>query len=154
MKELEEVILDIARDALADQERLVAGIRLRTGTLVAAHALVASFLGTPVLRDTGLTAPAWLALTALTAALTLSAVVLWPWDLRFSLPASRIHGRLERRAAHAPPENAGAWMLEAAWYHEQARTRNRPAEKLMARCSGGTALLLVVQTLAWLAQMA
>jgi len=154
VKELEEVVLEIARDALADQERLVAGIRLRTGTLVAAHALVASFLGTPVLRDTGLTPAAWLALASLTAALALSAVVLWPWDLRFSLPASRVHRRLARPAAPALSDDPRSWMLEAARLHEQARTRNNRTEKLMSRCSGGIAVLLVLQTLAWLAELA
>jgi hypothetical protein len=40
------------------------------------------------------------------------------------------------------------WMLEAARMHEQLQARNEPAETLMARSSGGIALLLVVQTLA------
>lgn len=153
MKELEEVILDIARDALADQERLVAGIRLRTGTLVAAHALVASFLGTPVLRTTGLTAPAWLALTALTTALVLSAIVLWPWELRFSLPASRAHARLARRAAQATTATARDWLLDAAHMHEELVAWNAPTELRMSRCSGGIAVLLVVQSVAWLAAL-
>lgn len=42
---LEEIAYEAGRDALADQEALVAGVRQRTGTLLAAHALVASFLG-------------------------------------------------------------------------------------------------------------
>jgi hypothetical protein len=45
MRTLEEITYDAGRHALADQESLVAGIRQRTGTLLAAHALVASFLG-------------------------------------------------------------------------------------------------------------
>lgn len=150
MKELEEVILDIARDALADQERLVAGIRLRTGTLVAAHALVASFLGTPVLRTTGLTAPAWLALTALTTALVLSAIVLWPWRMQFSLNAARAHRRLERHGRPAPL----AWLLVAASLHQDLQARNTPTVMMISRCSGGIAVLLIVQTLAWLAGLA
>jgi hypothetical protein len=42
---LEEIVFEAGRDALADQDSVVNGIRQRTGTLLAAHALVASFLG-------------------------------------------------------------------------------------------------------------
>jgi hypothetical protein len=42
---LEELTYHAGRDALADQESVVTGIRQRTGTLLAAQALVASFLG-------------------------------------------------------------------------------------------------------------
>ena len=45
MQTLDQIAYDTGRSALADQESLVAGIRQRTGTLLAAHALVASFLG-------------------------------------------------------------------------------------------------------------
>jgi hypothetical protein len=41
---LEEIVFPAGRDALADQDSIVTGIRQRTGTLLAAHALVASFL--------------------------------------------------------------------------------------------------------------
>ena len=61
MKTLEEVTYEAGRDALADQEALVAGIRQRTGTLLAAHALVASFLGATTIRAVGLHPLGWLA---------------------------------------------------------------------------------------------
>jgi hypothetical protein len=50
VKALEEIACEAGRDALADQETLVSGIRQRTGTLLAAHALVASFLGATTIR--------------------------------------------------------------------------------------------------------
>jgi hypothetical protein len=40
VRTLEEITYEAGRSALADQESLVAGIRQRTGTLLAAHALV------------------------------------------------------------------------------------------------------------------
>ncbi len=58
MQMLEQITYDAGRQALADQESLVAGIQQRTGTLLAAHALVASFLGGATLRDQGCS---WLA---------------------------------------------------------------------------------------------
>jgi hypothetical protein len=45
MPRLEEIAYDAGRAALSEQETLVAGVRSRTGTLLAAYALVASFLG-------------------------------------------------------------------------------------------------------------
>lgn len=146
MKALEEVVYEIARDALADQERLVAGIRLRTGTLVAAHALVASFLGNPALRDTGLTAPTWLALLALTAALTVAAFVLAPWRLDFSVDSRRAYDRMERYTQRGP----AGWLLVAAFLHDDARRRNEPAVARMSRCGAGISILLVVQAVAWM----
>jgi hypothetical protein len=47
MPALEEITYEAGRAALADQESLVSGIRQRTGTLLAAHALVASFSARP-----------------------------------------------------------------------------------------------------------
>jgi hypothetical protein len=38
------------RDALSDQHGVVTGVRQRTGTLLAAHALVASFLGVTTVK--------------------------------------------------------------------------------------------------------
>jgi hypothetical protein len=54
MPTLEEITYEAGRSALADQELLVSGVRQRTGTLLAAHALVASFLGATVVRSRGL----------------------------------------------------------------------------------------------------
>lgn len=56
---------DAGRHALADQETLVSGIRQPTGTLLAANALVASFLGSVTIRAQGLKALSWIALVAL-----------------------------------------------------------------------------------------
>jgi hypothetical protein len=54
---LEEITYEAGRDALADQESIVSGVRQRTGTQLAAHALV----GVPM----GAQAPAWIAALAI-----------------------------------------------------------------------------------------
>jgi len=59
MRTLEDITYEAGRSALADQEGLVTGIRQRTGTLLAAHALVASFLGATAVRARGLHALGW-----------------------------------------------------------------------------------------------
>jgi hypothetical protein len=69
VKTLEEITYDAGRHALAEQEALVAGIRQRTGTLLAAHALVASFLGAATIGSHGLRAWTWIALVALVSAI-------------------------------------------------------------------------------------
>ena len=56
MQTLEQIAYEAGRSALAEQESLVAALQQRTGTLLTAHALVASFLGGTTLRDRGLSA--------------------------------------------------------------------------------------------------
>jgi hypothetical protein len=72
---LEEITYEAGRSALADQESLVSGIRQRTGTLLAANAIVASFLGATTIRDQGLQALSWVAVTSLVLALVVAAVL-------------------------------------------------------------------------------
>ena len=63
------------------------GIRQRTGTLLAAHALVASFLGATTVTAKGLHGFSWSALAALVVGLAISAVLLSNWKLRFAVDA-------------------------------------------------------------------
>ncbi len=72
MPRLEDIAYDAGRHALADQETLVSGIRQRTGTVLAAHALVASFLGPAPIRAQGLEFLGWIALVALVLGLCIA----------------------------------------------------------------------------------
>ena len=85
----------------------MSGVRERTGTLLAAHAVVASFLGGNVIRAGGLD--------------------VWGSDA----------GTLR-------------WLPEAGYGYQALRTENAPKIERMSRMSTGLALLLIVQTLAWL----
>jgi hypothetical protein len=87
VRTLEEIVYDAGRGAPADQDALVAGIRQRTGTLLAAHALVASFLGAATIRETGLQAWGWLVISLLVVGLTSAGVLLAPWRLTFAVDA-------------------------------------------------------------------
>jgi hypothetical protein len=64
VKTLEEITYEAGRDALADQESLVAGVRQRTGTLLAAQALVASLLGGATIKAYGFGLRVWLVRSA------------------------------------------------------------------------------------------
>ena len=55
--------------------------------MLAAYALVASFLGATVIRAHGLDGFGWIALAALVLGLSVAAVLLAPWPLRFSIGA-------------------------------------------------------------------
>jgi hypothetical protein len=51
--ELEELVYGLAQQALAEQDSTFDELRTRTGTLLAASSLVASFLGARAIDDTG-----------------------------------------------------------------------------------------------------
>ncbi|HEY3944691.1 MAG TPA: hypothetical protein VGL78_05660 [Solirubrobacteraceae bacterium] len=87
MATLEEITYEVGRSALADQESIVSGIRQRPGTLLAAHALVASFLGATTVHARGLHVFSWLAIAALLIGLMVAAILLAPWRLKFAIDA-------------------------------------------------------------------
>jgi hypothetical protein len=138
---------------LADQESLVEGIQQRTGTLLAAHALVASFLGSTALREHGLSLFGWIAMVALGLGLIVAAVLLAPWRLRFALDAREIYDQLRKAIASHEP-TAGSEVLAAAGFiHQQLHEENATRVRRMSWLLGGLTALMVCQTLAWLAAL-
>jgi hypothetical protein len=151
---LEEITHEAGRDALADQESAVAGIRQRTGTLLAAQALVASFLGALTIDDRGLTGWAWLALATLIAGLSLSVVLLGPWRLRFAVDADELYRSLYDQAAAESEAGTLGWLAAAGFGYQELRTSNATRVRRMTAISGVLAALTVLQTLFWLAAIA
>jgi hypothetical protein len=151
---LEEIAYEAGRDALADQEALVAGVRQRTGTLLAAHALVASFLGATTIRETGFEAWEWIALTALVLGLVAAAVLLAPWNLKFAVDAQQLYDELYEQAASEADASTLGWLAAAGYGYQALRQENAARVRWMSRISGGLGVLMVVQTLAWLAGLA
>jgi len=152
MQTLEQIAYDAGRGALADQESLVAGIRQRTGTLLAAHALVASFLGSTTLRDQGSSVLGWVALAALAAGLIVAAILLAPWRLRFAMDARKLYDQLSGQAAAEAP-GASDWLARAGFAHQVLHDENAERVRRMSWLSGLLAVLMVCQTLAWLAAL-
>jgi hypothetical protein len=154
MPRFEEIIYDAGRHALADQEGLVSGIRQRTGTLLAAHALVASFLGAATIRAHGLEFLSWIALAALVAGLGVAAVILAPWRMTFALDARELYDQLYPQAeAEAEAETLG-WLAQAGVTYQSFREANGTKVTVMSVLSALLGLLMIVQTLAWLAALA
>ncbi len=91
--DLASLAFDASLRALDKQERLLEELRARTGVLLAASALAASFLGEPALD--GHHAVAVLALAAFAVSISTSLYVLLPKrDLVFSLIGSQVYEEL------------------------------------------------------------
>jgi hypothetical protein len=147
---LEEITYEAGRGALADQESLVAEIRQRTGTLLAAHALVASFLGATTLRDRGLSVLGWVALATLVLGLAAAAILLAPWRLRFAVDARDFYDKLRDQAVSERRADTFDWLAAAGFSYQAVHTRNTSRVRRMSWLLGALAALMVAQTLAWL----
>jgi hypothetical protein len=147
---LEEIIYDAGRAALADQEATVAGIRQRTGTLLAAQALVASFLGSSALRADGFSGWNRPATIALVAGLILAAALLAPWRMGFAVDARELYERLYAEATDDAREGRRGWLISAAFIYQDMRHKNEDREELMRRLSTTLGVVTVAQTLFWL----
>jgi hypothetical protein len=154
VRRLEEIVYEAGRDALADQEALVAGVRQRTGTLLAAHALVASFLGAATIREAGLDAWGWIAISLLVVGLAAAGVLLAPWRLAFSVDARVLYGLLYEEAAGEADAGTLGWLASGGYLYQALREQNETRVTWMSRVSGALGVLMVLQTLAWLTGLA
>jgi hypothetical protein len=151
---LEEITYEAGRSALADQESIVAGIRQRTGTLLAAHALVASFLAATAVRTQGLHWLAWLALFVLVLGLMVAAVLLAPWRLKFAVDARDLYDYFYDDATSEALAETLGWLAGAAFLYQQLRQENQPRVNRMSLLSSVLGTLMIVQTLFWIAALA
>jgi hypothetical protein len=92
---LEQEAHRIAAQALSQQEQALTELRARTGTLLTAASLIASFLGGQALASNGLSAWVVLALVAFGVSVVLCIYVLLPKDgLIFALDGPETYGAL------------------------------------------------------------
>lgn len=95
MATLEQTTYELAVRALAQQEQALTEIRSRTGTLLTASSLIASFLGAEAIGRNGLNAWIVLALVAFGLSVVLSIYVLLPKaGLIFALDAPETYEAL------------------------------------------------------------
>jgi hypothetical protein len=147
---LEEIVFQAGRDALADQDSVVTGIRQRTGTLLAAHALVASFLGATTVKAKGLHGFSWAALVALVLGLIISAVLLSNWKLRFAVDAPDFYAELYDEAAAEAEQDTLGWLVSAAYGYHNLRRANAKRVRFMGVLLTLLGALMVLQTIFWL----
>lgn len=147
MSMLEQITYDAGRHALADQAAFVAGVRQRAGTLLAAHALVASFLGGAALREDGSSTASWAALATLVAGLIVAAILLAPWRLRFAVDASDLYAQLQ----NSPLEpDADGHLATAGFAYQALHADNMSRARVMSSLLGILATLMIAQALFWL----
>lgn len=150
MPTLEEIVFQAGHDALADQDGVVGGIRQRTGTLLAAHALVASFLGATTVKARGLHGFSWAALVALLLGLIIAAVLLSNWKLRFAIDAPDLYAELYDEADNEAETNTLGWLVSAAYGYHNLRRANAKRVRIMGALLTLLGVLMVLQTVFWL----
>jgi len=143
-------VFQAARDALAQQIGVIAEIRQRTGTLLAAHALVASFLGAATVKARGLHGFSWVAVGALVLGLIIAAALLSNWKLRFAIDAPDLYAELYELAVADPEDDTLGWLVSAAYGYHNLRRANAKRVKIMGILLTGLGVLVVLQTLSWL----
>ena len=153
MKTLEEITYDAGRAALADQESIVSGIRQRTGTLLAAQALVASFLGAAAIKEHGFHHWEQGAVAALVLGLVVAAIVLAPWEMKFAVDARELYAELFDQASAEAEHDTLGWLAAAAFGYQDLRVENAGRVRWMSRLSGLLGILMVAQTILWLAAL-
>jgi hypothetical protein len=146
MAKLEQEAHRIAAQALSQQEQALTELRARTGTLLTAASLIASFLGGQALAREGLNVWIVLALVAFGISVVLCIYVLLPKDgLIFALDAPETYGALyEIRNDEEEVDRRLAYWLQSF------REENHPTVERLTRAFelAGFALLSEIGFLA------
>lgn len=146
----EEVAYDVSVRSIERQYSALTNLRTRAGTLLAAGALVASFLGAEAIsRNAG---SVWsglvaLGLVALVAVLALVLAILWPHPFTFSMSASKI---LEDYAEKDPPTPVPELLSDLAKFHDGHHDANEVELKRMMDWMRLASFAVVVETVALL----
>jgi len=123
MASLEHRAYETALRSLDVQERGLAELRSRTGTLLAASSLTASFLGAATVQQTKhLHTAEWLAIAALATSIFLAVYVLLPKSgFIFSLNAVTLYEELYDIGEEVEVDRRLAYWLEGFWKENQAK---------------------------------
>lgn len=141
---LAELIYEQAQKALEQQERQVNELRQRTGTLIAAAALTASFFGTAALGRDGVSVPVVLAGVALAVTVLSGLYVLYPHDLDFASDARRLYDALK-----SDRDDAGRIYLRLAFGLRDTRTQNGSRVEWLVRGFATASIALAAQIACW-----
>jgi hypothetical protein len=138
---LEQIAHDAAVRALEEQRVSLDELRGRTGPLLTAASVAASFLGAQAIAEHGLTIWVVLALTAFGASVLASLAVLLPRDgLVFALDAPVLYEQLYGTSEEESYRRLAYWLQGYRSYNQDTIAR-------MVRLFRGAVLALVVQVL-------
>jgi hypothetical protein len=146
----EEIAYDMSRAALADQASLVADVRSRAATLVAAQALVASFLGDAATNGGPLDAWGWAAVGALLLGLLLATVIVAPLDATFSVDMRDVYQDLRTVAAREAEAETLNWLTTVSLLYQEQKLNNRRTFRRLNRLSAALGVMTTVQSLLWI----
>lgn len=139
---IEQLSFELTVDALAEQERAVAGLRARAGTVLAAASIAGSFLGAET-RHGSLGAFSLLALVAFVLCMGTSVSVLLPHRLVFVAHGTRLLGEEELLS-----DVTQAYRAAGKWIEPQLRTNTHEIARL-SDCLAASCVLLAVELVLW-----
>ena len=146
---LEQLAYQLSAQLLSHQESALDEVRARTGTLLAASALVASFLGAQAIEKTGLSALTVLALAAFVASTLPSVYVLLPKrNVVFALRGSVLF-----ETEFAEGSETAATYRHLTYWAEDAYDANRAAVRRIAKAYRVAAFALVLEILFWTTEL-
>jgi hypothetical protein len=142
---LAEVLYELGRSALQQQERQVAELRARTQALLAGAALIASLFGAVAIDRAGLNGPSIAALVALSLSVSAGVYVLTPHRMQFVVDVHDVHRELYRPEG----EDIGVIQTRLGYTFQDFRSANKQAVDRLFRVFAAGAALLVVQIGLW-----
>jgi hypothetical protein len=138
---LEQTTYELALRALAQQEHALTEIRSRTGTLLTASSLIASFLGAQAIARNGLNVWIVLALVAFGISVVLSIYVLLPKEgLIFALDAPETY-----EALYTARDDEAEFARRLAYWVQGFRESNHPTIQRLTRTFELASLALLVE---------
>lgn len=154
-----ELTYEASVRAIEDQANVLESVRARAGTMLAASALVTSFLGSQALSRATNEQPneslraltftgAAIASLIVTALLTLA--VLLPYRMRFSISAREMLGILDERNRDDQPVPGTEALREVALRHEAMYDFNSTRIRVLLWCFRGAIVCLVAQVAVWI----
>jgi hypothetical protein len=155
----ERLVFDESARILASQETVLAGLRGRAGTLLAAASLVTAFLAPAALevRDPGTSRVvrhfdswAWLATGSFVALVVAALIVLWPYQWIFGHNA---HELMDNLLDVDPPADETTVLRHLAYYNEENHEANAKKLGRLFLAFGVGCILLAAELAFWLAAL-
>jgi hypothetical protein len=141
---IEEFSYQLTADALAEQERALAALRTRAGTLLAAASIAGSFLGAKTSRGS-LDTLAVLALIAFLACLATALWVLLPHELVFAFRGEALLAEADHEGVEDVTE---AYRAAGIWV-ESFLDGNRDKIADLSRWFTASCVLLAAEVVLW-----
>jgi hypothetical protein len=146
---IQQLADELSRAALSRQEEVMNELRARTGTLLAASSIVASFLGSRA-SDQGSGALTLIALVAFVASVAACIYVLAPKDgLIFALRGSVLF-----EAEYDEPGRVPETYRRLAYWLESYYDENHETIRWMFRAYWAATVAILIQVLLWVLELA